>query len=270
MIFYSSKIPELQSAVKKRQYDERWDHVCNAAELAVVSFLLGRRICFSGGQSASVVDQQPHDVRVVDNRRQLQRSYVVLNRPFLTVRLHEILSEPSSSVNMFVVVVHLSLVFADFSCVKEWENYRRALHRAHWAHSSYTGTATPNGVIRSSSGLLDLEYSQQLSTEILSQKLSNLQFHQKKRNPNMRSADPDSGLWSKSLASSLPWPESYTTRKFHRSTSTTSWYILLINHTSHIDALYISSHTPLAQPPIDYYNSSRVTRMATSILCRMA
>jgi len=159
-----------------------WDHVCNAAELAVVSFLLGRRICFSGGQSASVVDQQPHDVRVVDNRRQLERSYVVLNRPFLTVRLHEILSEPSSSVNMFVVVVHLSLVFADFSCVKEWENYRRALHGAHWAHSSYTGTATPNGVIRSS-GLLDLEYSQQLSTEILSQKAIQLTISPKETQP---------------------------------------------------------------------------------------
>lgn len=143
MIFYSSKIPELQSAVKKRQYDERWDHVCNAAELAVVSFLLGRRICFSGGQSASVVDQQPHDVGVVDNRRQLERSYVVLNRPFLTVRLHEILSEPSSSVNMFVVVVHLSLVFADFSCVKEWENYRRALHRAHCEHIPHTRGQQP-------------------------------------------------------------------------------------------------------------------------------
>jgi len=42
-------------------------HVSNAAELTVVAFAVQRHLRVSSRQSASVVDQQPHHVVVVDD-----------------------------------------------------------------------------------------------------------------------------------------------------------------------------------------------------------
>jgi len=69
---------------KRQHYNFKAEyHVSNAAELIVVTSFLNAewRRSVSSRQSAAVVDQLPHHVIVIDDRRQLERSHIVLYTP---------------------------------------------------------------------------------------------------------------------------------------------------------------------------------------------